>query len=366
MGAMGQFCARQFYESGWTSINVCDVPENYQRLKGRFPQYNVCHDGHIVHQISDYILYCVNSASVSQLIQNYAPSMKPGTTVGGQTSTKSLEIKAFEAFCPRDVNIVTCHSFHGPDVESTKYPLVVIRQRSSDDAFENACKLFKSLHPTPIFMSLRKHELLTAHVQILLHTCLLARTWSQMQSIKNPFSSDTDLFILPLFRMLKQPWYIYGEMAMSHPFAALVFSKLIDFLSSDNSTSADFSVQRTFSISSNILVPTFLPECIYGIVRIAPHSVAKCQTPLYRYIDTLVRRYIGSKNLKKGVTIEPNFLNSFELWVNIILTKNTQKYKSMFEEMKILAKPYMDTAEYAWKKNMKFIEAHQESIKNEE
>lgn len=44
--------------------------------------------------------------------------------VGGQTSCKDPEIKAFEKHLPPDVDIVSCHSLHGPRVDSKDQPLV--------------------------------------------------------------------------------------------------------------------------------------------------------------------------------------------------------------------------------------------------
>ena len=49
---------------------------------------------------------------------------KLGAIVGGQTSCKDPEIKAFEDHLPADVDIVSCHSLHGPGVDSKDQPLV--------------------------------------------------------------------------------------------------------------------------------------------------------------------------------------------------------------------------------------------------
>lgn len=44
--------------------------------------------------------------------------------VGGQTSCKAPEIAAFEEHLPPDVDIVPCHSLHGPNVDPKGQPLV--------------------------------------------------------------------------------------------------------------------------------------------------------------------------------------------------------------------------------------------------
>ncbi len=47
-----------------------------------------------------------------------------GAIVGGQTSCKAPELAAFEKHLPDDVEIVSCHSLHGPNVETKGQPLV--------------------------------------------------------------------------------------------------------------------------------------------------------------------------------------------------------------------------------------------------
>ena len=49
---------------------------------------------------------------------------KMGAIVGGQTSCKAPEIAAFEKHLPKDVEIISCHSLHGPKVDSRGQPLV--------------------------------------------------------------------------------------------------------------------------------------------------------------------------------------------------------------------------------------------------
>lgn len=49
---------------------------------------------------------------------------KAGAIVGGQTSCKAPELAAFEKHLPPDVEIVSCHSLHGPKVNPKGQPLV--------------------------------------------------------------------------------------------------------------------------------------------------------------------------------------------------------------------------------------------------
>lgn len=63
---------------------------------------------------SSYIVVTVLTHSAS----------KQGAIVGGQTSCKAPEIAAFEQHLPSDVEIVCCHSLHGPNVDPRGQPLV--------------------------------------------------------------------------------------------------------------------------------------------------------------------------------------------------------------------------------------------------
>lgn len=47
-----------------------------------------------------------------------------GAIVSGQTSVKAPERKAFEAYLPKDVHIISIHSLHGPTVAPDDQALV--------------------------------------------------------------------------------------------------------------------------------------------------------------------------------------------------------------------------------------------------
>lgn len=62
-------------------------------------------------------------AGVMQLLTRVTAT-KMNAIVGGQTSCKAPEIAAFEEHLPSDVDIVPCHSLHGPNVDPKGQPLV--------------------------------------------------------------------------------------------------------------------------------------------------------------------------------------------------------------------------------------------------
>ena len=62
---------------------------------------------------------------------------KVGAIVGGQTSVKAPERTAFEKYLPPDVDIVSCHSLHGPTVSPEGEPLVSAHARSDQLGYTN-------------------------------------------------------------------------------------------------------------------------------------------------------------------------------------------------------------------------------------
>jgi prephenate dehydrogenase (NADP+) len=64
--------------------------------------------------------------SKSKDVSNLCKATKVGAIVGGQTSCKAPELAAFDKHLPQDVEIVSCHSLHGPQVNPKGQPLVCI------------------------------------------------------------------------------------------------------------------------------------------------------------------------------------------------------------------------------------------------
>ena len=70
----------------------------------------------------DHVSKNFSRKDISSLIAH--PATKMTAIVAGQTSVKSPEKLAFEKYLPPDVQIVSCHSLHGPTVSPVGQPLV--------------------------------------------------------------------------------------------------------------------------------------------------------------------------------------------------------------------------------------------------
>jgi prephenate dehydrogenase (NADP+) len=100
--------------------------------------------------------------------------LKVGSICCGQTSVKSPEVAAFEAHLPKDVNIVTCHSLHGPTVNPKSQPLVVMRHRSDETSFDIAVSILESLESKIVYLTCEQHDRITADTQAITHVAFLS------------------------------------------------------------------------------------------------------------------------------------------------------------------------------------------------
>lgn len=228
MGAMGMMYAKILSSAGWAKINVCDRPENYDRLAQdmqNFPGIKVLRDGHQVSRTADWIMYAVEAQFMDKVVAEYGPSTKVGAIVGGQTSVKTPEREAFEKYLPEDVHIISCHSLHGPTVSPEGQPLVIIRHRGPDWALqlvENILRPFKSQF---VYLSYEEHDLVTADTQAVTHAAFLSMgtAWHSSQS----YPWEQGLYVRGIeivkvnimLRIYSNKWHVYAGLAILNPAA---------------------------------------------------------------------------------------------------------------------------------------------------
>src|ERR1700761_5492387 len=94
---------------------------------------------------------------------------KLGAIVGGQTSCKAPEIAAFEKHLPSDVDIVSCHSLHGPGVNPKGQPLVIIKHRASQQSVKLVEGILSCFESKFVPLSAEMHDRITADTQAVTH-----------------------------------------------------------------------------------------------------------------------------------------------------------------------------------------------------
>ncbi|KAJ2637334.1 prephenate dehydrogenase (NADP(+)) [Coemansia sp. RSA 1286] len=225
-GDMGMLYARRFENAGYT-VNICDIPSKYEELlvKHKDLGINIMRDGYAVSRRSDFIVYSVPAVTIGKIVEEYGRATKVGAIVAGQTSVKTPEIEAFEKHLPADVHIVTCHSMHGPNIDTKGQPLAVIRHRSSDDKYAQALELLGALESRMIFLTYEEHDRITADTQAATHLSFisLGTAWS-MQGYHpwlNPqfISGINNVKVAMALRIYASKWHVYAGLAIMNPLA---------------------------------------------------------------------------------------------------------------------------------------------------
>ncbi|KAJ2807610.1 prephenate dehydrogenase (NADP(+)) [Coemansia guatemalensis] len=225
-GDMGMLYAKRFRKAGY-AVNLCDTPEKYEELLEKHGEQgiNILRDGYAVSRRSDIIIYSVPAVIISKAVEEYGRATKVGAIVAGQTSVKTPEIQAFEKHLPEDVHIVTCHSMHGPNIDTKGQPLAVIRYRSDDAHYQLAVKVLGALESRMIFLTYEEHDRLTADTQAATHLAFisLGTAWS-LQGYHpwlNPqfISGINNVKVAMALRIYASKWHVYAGLAIMNPLA---------------------------------------------------------------------------------------------------------------------------------------------------
>ncbi|KAI8918204.1 prephenate dehydrogenase [Powellomyces hirtus] len=227
LGDMGLLYGRSFLAAGWKHVNVCDIPSRYAELQTSLAGsgMNLLPDGYAVSRRSDFIIYSVEAANIQRVVAMYGPGTKLGAIVCGQTSVKEPEIRAFDEHLPSDVHIVTCHSMHGPRVNPTSQPMVIIRHRSSDAAFNLTVRILESLKSNIVYLSHLEHDRITADTQVATHLAFLSMGTAWKASATYPWENPSyiggveNVKTLMMLRMYSSKWHVYAGLALLNPSA---------------------------------------------------------------------------------------------------------------------------------------------------
>lgn len=236
MGDMGRLYASKFAKAGWKHINVCDRPETYAKLQEEFQGsgLTVMPDGHHVSRISDFIIYSVEAALIDAVVAQYGPSTKLGAIVSGQTSVKAPEKLAFDKYLPKDVRIVSCHSLHGPKVDTVGQPLLLIQYRASDEEFEFVQRIFQCFGSSYVFINYEDHDVVTANTQAVTHAAFLTMGTAWRCSQAYPWESGLypggieTVKINIMLRIYSAKWHVYAGLALLNPAARKQVSQYAD------------------------------------------------------------------------------------------------------------------------------------------
>lgn len=182
-------------------------------------------NGHYVSRSSDWIMYSVEAKNIDAIVARYGPSTKMGAIVGGQTSTKAPEIAAFEKHLPADVEIVSCHSLHGPGVNPKGQPLVIINHRASQKSVDLVESILSCFESTFVPLSAEKHDRITADTQAVTHLAFLSMGTAWCANDQFPWEVPRyiggieNVKINLMMRIYSNKWHVYAGLAILNPAA---------------------------------------------------------------------------------------------------------------------------------------------------
>ncbi|TAQ85066.1 hypothetical protein B7494_g6632 [Chlorociboria aeruginascens] len=169
--------------------------------------------------------WSVEAASIDKVARLYGPSTKQGAIVGGQTSCKAPEIAAFEKHLPPDVDIVSCHSLHGPKVDPSGQPLVLIKHRASQENFDKVEHVLSCLNSKHVYLSAGEHDRITADTQAVTHAAFLSMGKAWHANTQFPWEMPRyiggieNVKINLTLRIYSQKWHVYAGLAILNPYA---------------------------------------------------------------------------------------------------------------------------------------------------
>ncbi|CZT15868.1 probable prephenate dehydrogenase [Ramularia collo-cygni] len=209
-------------------VHACDQPTKYEELKAEFASrknIQIFQNGHLVSRSSDWIMYSVEAKNIDAIVAAYGPSTKQGAIVGGQTSTKAPEIAAFEKHLPADVEIVSCHSLHGPGVNPKGQPLVIIDHRASPKSVKLVETILSCFESKFVYLSAEKHDRITADTQAVTHAAFLSMGTAWHANNQFPWEIPRyiggieNVKINLTMRIYSNKWHVYAGLAILNPSA---------------------------------------------------------------------------------------------------------------------------------------------------
>ncbi len=387
LGDMGKLYAREFVKQGYR-VNGCDLPAKRSQLEQELQGtgINIFDDGAAVSRRSDLIVYSVEAENIGKVVSQFGPSTKQGAIVAGQTSVKTPEIAAFEKYLPQDVNIVTCHSLHGPSVSPAGQSLAVIRHRGSDEAYQRALETFAKLGSKIVEIpTYQQHDKITADTQAVTHLGFESMGTAWKNTGVYPWENASyiggidNVKVLMTLRIFSGKPHVYSGLAILNPFAkeqvrqysaseSELFKLMIqedeptfrerikkagDFVFGNNDAPIllDNSIMGEFSLGSqkqrkpNSHLSLLAMVDAWHKLGVNPYTNLICQTPVFRlrlgiaeYLfknPELLEESIKTALFDKAIRRDDlEFHTAVGEWASLISHGDTEGYKQQFADTK--------------------------------
>ncbi len=132
---------------------------------------------------------------------------------------------AFKQYLPEDVQIVSCHSLHGPKLDPKGQPLVIIRQKSSQQSFDLVEEILSCFGSQHVHLTAEKHDRITADTQAVTHAAFLSMGTAWHANKQFPWQIDRYVGGIEnvkcniMLRIYSNKWHVYAGLAILNSWA---------------------------------------------------------------------------------------------------------------------------------------------------
>lgn len=132
------------------------------------------------------------------------------------------------------MDIISCHSLHGPSVDTRDQPLVLIKHRASDESLRKVETVLGCLGSQYVYLSALEHDRITADTQAVTHAAFLSmgKAWhanNQFPWVHSRYVGGIEnVKINIMLRIYSQNWHVYAGLAILNPEAKKQISQYAD------------------------------------------------------------------------------------------------------------------------------------------
>jgi len=126
---------------------------------------------------------------------------------------------------PEDVEIVSCHSLHGPAVDPKGQPLVIIKHRATQESVDLVVRILSCLNSKIVYLTGHMHDRITADTQAVTHAAFLSMGTAWAANKQFPWEINRyvggieNVKINITLRIYSNKWHVYAGLAILNPAA---------------------------------------------------------------------------------------------------------------------------------------------------
>ena len=132
---------------------------------------------------------------------------------------------AFEEHLPEDVQIISCHSLHGPKVDPKGQPLAIIKQRATDESLALVQTILSCFNSVFVHLTAEEHDRITADTQAVTHAAFLSMGTAWQANQQFPWEMSRYVGGIEnvkcniMLRIYSNKWHVYAGLAILNSWA---------------------------------------------------------------------------------------------------------------------------------------------------